>query len=282
MKNVEFRLVEKTNSKIDDVTKYVLEDDEFGKNEVSIIRKKDKVVFCIPTQTNCRMGCTFCHLTGTTRPSRNLTSDWLSSVVDYLTEQTQLNKPLLISYMGVGEPLLSVPALTDSMWDIHSKYPNTRFGVSTMMPSLVAMQSIINWCVVNPQIKVKMHLSVHGVSNRGSIIKAGIGVSESIQSIQRFHGATNLPIEYHYTLVGGVNDSVEELMAFNGLVEGDGGTIKFLTLSETNEFQTTLLSNDTVESCFPRNIVEFYDPPGRDVGASCGMFDKNLYNNTDA
>jgi len=277
MKQIDFKTVEMITSNVDDVTKYIIEDSEFGKNEASIIRKNDKIIFCIPTQTNCRMGCSFCHLTGTTRQAKNLTSEWLVSVVKYLVNQSRIDKPLLVSYMGVGEPLLNISTIADSMLEIHNNY-NVRFGISTMLPKLSAMRSLTDWCAVNSNIKVKVHLSVHGIYNRKSIVKSGVDITESIKSLQTFRHITGLPIEYHYTLVGGVNDSDEELIAFNNLIEDDGGTVKFLQLSETNDCHSTLLSNATVESFFPKNIVEFYDPPGRDVGASCGMFDKSLYN----
>ena len=66
------------------------------------------------------------------------------------------------------------------------------------------------------------------------------------------------------------------------MVSGDGSTVKFLALSETPGCSATKLSEDTIRAIFPLNIVEFYDPPGRDVGASCGMFNRDLYNEADS
>lgn len=272
------KTIEVVKSMTDMVTKYILEDDTFGKNEVSVIRKKDKGIICIPTQTNCKIGCTFCHLTGTTRPSKNLCGAWLISVVDYLANTEDLRYNILISFMGVGEPLLNLSGLINSIEALHGKYPNIRFGISTMMPSIPAMIKLTDWVVKNPQFRIKMHLSVHGIFNRESIIKSNVNISDAIRYIQQFHIQTGNPIEYHYTLVDGVNDSVEELNAFNKIVSGDGATVKFLTLSETNGCVATKLTEAYIRSLFPMNIVEFYDPPGRDVGASCGMFNRDLYN----
>lgn len=274
-------IIETINSAVDNVTKHIIEDATFGKNEVSVIRKADKIIFCLPILTNCKMGCTFCHLTGTTRPAKNLSSEWLESVVDHLVNIEGLhNNPqdLLISFMGVGEPLLNLSGLLGSIHILHGKYPRICFGISTMMPSVAAMNTLTHWAMQHQYIRIKLHLSVHGIFNRDAIIKSNVDALEAIRYVQKYHILTNNPIEYHYTLVDGINDSVSELNAFNDIIRGDGATVKFLTLSETNGYVSTTLSEEFIRIVFQLNTVEFYDPPGRDVGASCGMFNKEIYN----
>lgn len=275
------KTIEIVKSKIDNVTKYIVEDEKFGKNEVSIIYKKDKVIFCVPTQTNCKIGCTFCHLTGTTRKAINLTVDWLDSVIDHLIESENLHnisKDILISFMGVGEPFLNVDFLIKSIEKLTNKHQNIRFGISTMMPNISSIRSLTEFLLENGHCRVKLHLSVHGIFNRDKIVNSKVDISEAISAIQKYHKITKQPIEYHYTLVNEVNDSVKELNAFNNMISDDGSTVKFLTLSETNGCTSTNLSEKQIRSLFPDNIVEFYDPPGRDIGSSCGMFNKELYN----
>ena len=101
-----FSICEATRSSVDAVTKYTIEDEHFGKNEVSVIHKQGKDVICVPSQTNCKMGCAFCHLTGTTRPADNLTSNWIASAVDFLAGfehiESSQERNLLVSFMGVG------------------------------------------------------------------------------------------------------------------------------------------------------------------------------------
>lgn len=59
-----FTIINKQDSKIDSVTKYILSDFQFGKNEVSVIRKSTKDIIVLPSQTNCVMGCSFCNWNG--------------------------------------------------------------------------------------------------------------------------------------------------------------------------------------------------------------------------
>lgn len=280
MKNrISFTIVESKTSQ-DNVTKYILEDTKFGKNEVAVIQKDSKNILCLPTQTNCRMGCTFCHLTGTTRPSKNLSSIWLISTVHFMTDliPSLTDKRLLISFMGAGEPLLNHKSIQEAMSELHVQYSSIRFGVCTMMPDIGLMEKFIEWSVANSEVSVKLHLSVHGIGSRKAIIKSIVGISKAISLLQRFHRITGNPIEYHYTLVAGVNDSAEELNAFHRLTLGAPSTLKFLTLSENNGCKATSLSEEEILTFFPGQTVEFYNPPGRDVGASCGMFDRDLYN----
>lgn len=283
---ISFDICDVLKSAIDDVTKYTLHDAKFGKNEVSSIHKVDKDILCMPTQTNCKMGCKFCHLTGTTRPSHNLSATWLRSAVSCLVDLEQLNdttRDLLISFMGVGEPLLNVENVMGAIEALQEKYGRRiRFGISTMLPNPVALEHLTEWLAYNKDFRVKLHLSVHGIFNRSAIINSPLSAPNAIHLVQDFHERTGRPIEYHYTLVDGVNDSIDELKSFSSLVRttSTGVTVKFLTLSETNDCKATQLSQEYIKELFRDNTVEFYDPPGRDVGASCGMFNRDLYNIT--
>lgn len=78
----------------------------------------------------------------------------------------------------------------------------------------------------------------------------------------------------------GVNDSISELRKFSVKVRAratERATVKFLTLSEVGDCAPTELSQPDILSLFTGITVEFYDPPGRDVGSSCGMFDRTIY-----
>lgn len=280
-------------SKISDVTKYILHDDVYGKNEVSVLCKPDKLIFVLPTQTNCKLGCAFCHLNGTKRPVKILSSEWIESVVDHLLEchRVSVGQALLISFMGAGDPLMSGWEVINAIERLYNVYNGNfvkgiRFSVSTIMPDTAgeAMQIWHKWAETHQWIHVKFHLSVHGIFHSDRIVKRGISIGVAISNLKKYNMVTGNPIEYHYTLVDGVNDSIDELESFSALVaapNNDKVTVKFLSLSETNGCKKSKLTEAKIRAMFPYNIVEFYDPPGRDVGASCGMFDVDIYNEDD-
>lgn len=273
-----FKIIKKAESLTDSVTKYILEDSEFGKNEVSVLRKDTKDVIVLPTQTNCKMGCKFCHLTGTSRVAKNLSSEWFSEVVNFIVSLESLNRDLLISFMGAGEPLLNIDNLINGIQFISANVKPVRFGIATMVPNN-GIEKLTKWVVANPGTSVKLHLSVHGIDSRSEIVKSKIGIETAIGMIQKYSEDTHMPIEYHYTLVSGINDSMLELEKFKQLIDRgcQSDTVKFLTLSEVGDCRKSEVSNAELVSLFNGLTVEFYDPPGRDVGSSCGMFDKSLY-----
>lgn len=270
-----FKIVKQIES-VDAVVKYVLSDDEYGLTEVSVLRKSNKDVIVVPSQTNCRMGCVFCHLTGTDREVRGFDGAWFLNVFRFMVRAERLGmRPLLVSFMGAGEPLLNVAGVIAGMRHIQIERGDVRFGVATMMPSL-GLMSVLEIAAVVHKLNVKVHLSVHGIGSRGSVIKSGVDVLEAIDQVRRYGRNTGNGIEYHYTLVRGVNDVLDELKAFRDAV-GDEGTVKFLKLSECGGCQESLVSQEQILEIFSGVTVEFYDPPGRDVGSSCGMFDRTIY-----
>jgi adenine C2-methylase RlmN of 23S rRNA A2503 and tRNA A37 len=279
------KIIQMEESDTDNVTKYILEDSIFGKNEVSVIRKDTKNIIVLPTQTNCNMGCKFCHLTGTTRSVKNLDVNWFSTVINLMIEDAGItDKPLLISFMGAGEPLNNINSVMNTI-DLHSGLPNIRFALATMVPNISFLSFITSKMEERPHTSLKIHLSVHGTFNRHKLINSPTDIHASISTLREYNELTNNHIEYHYTLVDGVNDSIEELTDFRHAIQCSNAgyrlnemtTVKFLSLSECGEYRKTKLTEEQIKEIFRGCVVEFYDPPGRDVGSSCGMFDRSLY-----
>lgn len=275
------KIIKMVESDTDNVTKYVLEDSIFGKNEVSIIRKDTKNIIVLPSQTNCGMGCKFCHLTGTTRPAENLSRFWFAKIVKFVMEQEDFsNKPLLLSFMGAGEPFVNYGDILLTMVYLNDNIPNIKFAMSTIVPNENWFLTLTDLMRINSEVSLKVHLSVHGTFNRDKLVYSPVSIYSAIGLLKRYNEETGNPIEYHYTLVKGINDSIEELTDFNKCVQSSklhNTTVKFLSLSECGEYKKTDLTEEQIRNIFPGVTVEFYDPPGRDVGSSCGMFDRSIY-----
>ena len=276
------KVIQMEESDTDNVTKYILEDPIFGKNEVTVIRKDTKNIIVLPSQTNCKMGCKFCHLTGTTRPVQQLDVPYLITLFCVvLAEEKLFDKPILVSFMGAGEPLLNKDILqTILMMSMMFYNHPIRYAISTVFPNEKSFVEVIDFAKKHPKISLKVHLSVHGTFNRDKLINSPVSIYTAIGLLKRYNEETNNPIEYHYTLVNGINDSIEELTDFNKCIQSsklDNTTVKFLSLSECGEYKKTLLTEEQIRNIFPGITVEFYDPPGRDVGSSCGMFDRSIY-----
>lgn len=99
-----------------------------------------------------------------------------------------------------------------------------------------------------------------------------------LENLEQFHSSIT-PILLHYTVIEGVNDTQEELerlidygrryeiplkiLKFN--------PTKFLTRSSKEKYWFDVLSLK-----YKANVV-FYEPPGLNIGSSCGQFTKHYY-----
>lgn len=279
-------VVHETLTSDDDVIKYIVSSSnhpELGKNEVSIIEKNNKWVICMPTQTNCDLGCKFCHLTGTTRPTKKLTYEFMYDVIihcinEIFTWSCDMDKELLISFMGAGEPLCNVEdVITTCNMVSSAHFGDVRFAIATTVPNL---SNLIRFgMLVNAhKLRMKIHLSLHGIDTRKELMHDHVTAEECIDQLNKYKYVTGNPIEYHYSLIDGVNDSWEEIAKLCNMVDV-GDTIKFLTLNPINDLALSKRELE-VKRFFnkTKHTVEYYTPPGRDIGSSCGQFNISLYN----
>ena len=90
--------------------------------EMSLLfNKEDKDVVCVPTHHFCNLGCKMCHLTnkGLNKSMIPINSeDFIECLFQTLTrnnEKRTNKKKLLISFMGVGEPLLNLKLINPAL-----------------------------------------------------------------------------------------------------------------------------------------------------------------------
>lgn len=248
--------------------------------EFSYIDKQDgKDIICTPSQTSCKLGCSFCFLTRQDNPVANLTAAEILTGIDRIVkDQFYGNRTLLVSFMGAGEPLNNQAEIFSAMHQIlqlNPKQQNIRFAAATLMPSVSQMQSFTQR-VVKEKLPVKLHLSLHSPfdAERKKLMPASITVEISIALLKAYQEQTGNPIEVHYTLMHHVNDTERHQHALVKLL-GAEIPIQLLTFKEgaadnlkrSEHIETFRLALESVGV-----PVEVYDPPGGDIGSSCGQF----------
>lgn len=299
----------------DGTIKSVFENEDKGIIEVSLLKNKPNMdVICVPTHHFCDLGCKMCHLTkeGLTEKSIKIKSTELleaiiRSVCKQLTDnRTDLirrteKRKLLISFMGVGEPTLNKELILE-IFKLEEEikklgYDEISYAVSTMMPNEALFNQFIEMVDEN-NIPLKVHFSLHSPNNdtRKSLIpnsKMDIeGCLECLSNYRRkitsnssimerysdFH-RTSDPVEIHYTLIKGVNDSRKELDELCFLLEKYNIPIKFITFNPKGDMEVSnnqeLWVNEIKRRVDVR--VKEYSPPGKEVGSSCGEFTKHYY-----
>ena len=278
MVKIENKILSSDNKNI----KYIFTHSSSIPLEVSLIRKNDgKDIICLPTQTNCKMGCQFCHLTGVDSPTKNLEWREMATLVDKIFEDSPPIEPtLLISYMGAGEPLLNIENVIASMLAIQhwkSYYKNIKFAISTIIPNLFGFGYLAH-NVKYHNLPVKLHWSMHATSfyTRKSLMPAAKENNVAINCLRAYKALTNQNVEIHYTLIDGINDTDEDINNIAKLILPQDGfnfkLLKFAPRADNPQKSSLNIVN------FKKSLetlgyqVEVYSPPGEDIQAACGQF----------
>lgn len=285
------RSLKKTYSKIDNTVKFIFTSrDQII--ELSFIDKNDgKDIICVPSQTSCKLGCKFCFLTDYDIKVRNLSPEEIVLPIQYMIDNLKLlkrknrNQVLLISVMGCGEPLLNLDNVIAMCEKITEKYKShykiVRFAVASLIPKISLMEKFIE-AVKSRNLRVKFHLSLHSPREkvRQTIMPSASSVLGSIEQVKKFMRFTANSAEIHYSLISDINDRDEDMLMLIELFENTGIPIKFLIYNEkpSIEFVASLRVEYFREVLESHGIkTEFYIPPGRDIGSSCGQFLMDYY-----
>lgn len=275
-----------------------------------LMNKENEDVICAPTHHFCSLGCKICHLTNNKLNKQMVkinVEDFIealkNTVCNKKTGKRRTNKKtLLISFMGVGEPLLNI----DLIVNIFKKeeelknqlgYDYIGYALATMMPNAEKFLELQEK-VLQYNIPLKVHFSLHTPidNNRKELIPATkISVNDAFEllknysdniknnevimkSYNHFHKTKDI-VEIHYTLIKDINDSDIELSLISEYLNKYKLTLKFirfnpkdkLFISQKEDMWVNYLKEKTTSR------IKTYSPPGKEVGSSCGEFTKHYY-----
>lgn len=273
-------------SSLDKTRKFLYENEFSQILEVSHIDKDDgKDIICAPTQSGCTQGCLFCHMTGSGVDAIGLSpKDMVDGVlgVYYDLDLWTNTKPLLVSFMGCGEPLCNSVNLAQALVSLRQAVPYSRFALATILPKGSEEDFIkLGRFVKDHGINLKIHLSLHFTDDTLRLKwmpYAGL-IMPSLDLLRWYHNFTGNNVEIHYTPIQGVNDTDTDVLKLKEMV-GEYIPIKLLQFNPKPGLKS--VPSDKVDSMCNRMdtydmTYETYTPPGRDIGASCGQFDLSYY-----
>ena len=273
-----------------------------------LFNKEDKDVVCVPTHHFCNLGCKMCHLTNNKLNKKMIpikTDDFYECLINTLkvNNKKRTNKDkLLISFMGVGEPLLNF-VLIKEIYLLEEKikkelnYNEISYALATMMPNK-NIEKIMHE-VNELNMPLKIHFSLHTPIDEDRLklipstkvyieeaLKYLINYKNLIQSneiiMDRYKKKhrKNIPIEKHYTLINAVNDGSKELEKMCELLKRYNIPLKFIKFNPKEELIVSEKEDEWIN--YLKNNVEnikikTYTPPGREIGSSCGEFTKHYY-----
>jgi 23S rRNA (adenine2503-C2)-methyltransferase len=246
--------------------------------EAVLIPEERRVTLCVSTQVGCPLTCSFC-ATGALGFTRNLTT---AEIVDQVLLARRLLGPdQLLSnlvFMGMGEPLLNLPAVSEA---IRLFSDPKAFG---MAPRRITVSTAGVLPQISPLLEVApIHLAVslHATTNEVRDVLVPLNrkfpiemLLETLRAEPRIN--RRRPVFFEYTLMAGVNDSVEDARRLPGLIEGIASKVNVIPMNPHPDAPYQPPSSKVVD----RFTAVLHDAGvrvtlrrdrGRDIDAACGQ-----------
>ena len=229
---------------------------------------------CISTQVGCRQGCAFCASTigGLVR---SLTAGEMVDEVLFSEKYADL-KISNIVLMGIGEPLDNLDQVLKFLHLISS--PEGRnIGLRHITLSTCGLPEKMD-LLAREQLPITLTVSLHAPDDetRSNIMPSNRGVSVLMDACERYYHATGRRISFEYSMISGINDSIEQANLLADYAKRLGAHVNLIPLNYVEE-RRLLSSNRSIIDRF-QSILEKHGVNvtvrrrlGSDIDASCGQ-----------
>lgn len=272
----EAKIVNKLVSAIDGTKKYLFELSDGNVVESVVMYYKHGITICISCQVGCRMGCKFCASTIGGKV-RDLTPGEIIDQVIFA--QKDIGERISnIVMMGIGEPMDNFDNVVTFLRNVN--HPD---GLN------IGYRHIsVSTCGIVPRIDefaelnfpVTLSISLHAVNDdmRSSIMPVNkkYNIEMLMDACRRYIGENHRRISFEYSIINGVNDSVDTANALADLLEGMLCHVNVIPVNnvEENDFKKpdkakiqkfiATLEKRGINATVRREL-------GSDISASCGQ-----------
>lgn len=248
------------------------------KIEAVLMRHDDgRNTVCVSCMVGCPVGCSFC-ATGQMGFGGNLTADEIVEQVLYFARllKTEGEKVTNVVYMGMGEPLLNLPALKDSLTILSEQFGlgKRRFTVSTS-GYLPQLKDLIDWGY-RGRIAVSLHASNQGVRAQLMPVAKAYPLDRLLAALFKFEELTGKRITYEYIMIDGVNDQIIHAEELGRLLNGHLAHVNLIPYNKIKGPSFEQSPSEHIRRF--QKVLDKYGIPntvrvtmGADVNAACGQ-----------
>lgn len=287
---------------------FVFEGDFPGYLEARYVRRKPEYFVCyLSTQSGCNQGCRFCWLTTTGQAATQDAQVWqinqqAEEVLDHfmdcsITCNKQVNpgfaKVVHFSFMARGEALSSKViqenghrVLAD-LGDAARRYGLLpRFMISTIMPKSIESMDLRN---IFPVIHPTIYYSIYTLDPkfRDKWMPKAMDPDRALDMLANYQRHTGKVIRLHWAFIEGENDRESDIESIVEAVDKrrlrvDVNLVRYNPFSEKQgkepPIEKLLSLRNHLANLLPKESeVKIIDRVGKDVAASCGMFQEKFF-----
>ncbi len=272
-------LVDRRISKLDGTEKYLFGLADGNVIESVLMRYQFGNSVCISSQAGCRMGCRFCASTigGLTR--NLLPSEMLDQV--YAIQKLTGERVSHVVVMGTGEPLDNydnllrfLKLLTDEN-GLHISQRNITVSTCGLTEQIRKL--------ADEKLQITLALSLHAPSQKKRMelmpVAYKYDISEVLDACRYYFEQTGRRMTFEYSLVDGINASVEDARELARLLGGMNCHINLIPVNPVSERNYTqpgrsgvLAFKNVLENC--GKTVTIRREMGRDIAGACGQLRK--------
>jgi 23S rRNA (adenine2503-C2)-methyltransferase len=262
----------------DGTIKGVLRATDGARIEAVLIPEAERTTLCVSTQVGCAMACTFC-ATGFLGFTRNLTTAEIIEQVcrmrDFLEAPRKITN---IVFMGMGEPLLNLPAVAEAIRIlVHPKafaFAPRRVTVSTVgvVPKI---RELLSLAPLN--LAVSLHATTDRVRDQLVPLNRKFPLAVMLDHLRELDEVSKQrPVFFEYTLIEGVNDSQDDARRLPTLLRGIPSKLNLIPMNPHGKSPYRAPSDEVTET-FLRIVagsgmrVTLRRSRGDDIGAACGQ-----------
>ena len=245
--------------------------------ESVLIPNGQRQTLCISSQVGCAMGCTFC-LTATLGLTRNLSFyeivEQVMAVQRAVGPETKLTN---IVFMGMGEPLHNFDNVIESLkllLDDHGlNFSKNKITVSTsgLVPQMLKFGELMD-----VKLAVSLSATSDEVRDRLIPINKKYDLKTLMQACRDYPMARRNRITFEYTLLEGINDSLDDAKRLIKLIAGIPVKVNLIPF---NEFPGSVYRRTHDEKLlkFQKYLLDRHiqanirSSRGRDILGACGQ-----------
>lgn len=275
------KIREKYVSKIDKTTKYLFELPDGNCIESVVMYYKHGITICISSQVGCRMGCAFCAST-IGGLFRSLTPGEILNQVIF-AEKDIGERIGNIVMMGIGEPLDNFDNVVKFLHNVnHPKGINIGYRhISLSTCGLVPMIYELAKQDMPITLSVSLHAPNDGIRSSIMPVNRKYGIDELLKACRDYIKTTTRRISFEYSLISGVNDSLECADELAALLKGMLAHVNLIPVNKIEERDFNKGDKKQIRAFCDRLAERGINATvrrelGSDIQASCGQLRKKL------